>query len=42
MYYLEQVYTKNNFNPAKIFLLNPFKIAANQTECYRLEQKSVR
>ena len=32
---------KNDFNLAEIFVLCLFKVAANQTECSRLEQRSL-
>ena len=38
---LELVYTRNNFNLAKIVVLKLFKMAVNQTNCSRLEQGSV-
>ena len=38
---LELFDTYNYFNLAKIFVLRLFKMAANQTECFTLEQRSV-
>ena len=38
---LELFYCKNYFNLTKIFVLIQFKMAASQTECSSLEQRSV-
>ena len=38
---MELVYSKNYFNLAKIFVLRLFKIVTNQTQCTRLEQRSI-
>ena len=38
---MELIYSKNYFNLAEIFILRIFKMAANQTESSRLEQRSV-
>ena len=38
---LKLVYIKNYFNLAKMFVLRLFNIAANQTECPKLELRSV-
>ena len=39
--FLELVCCKNHFNLPKIFVLNLFKMAANQTNNFRLEYRSV-
>ena len=41
LHYLEFIYSKNYVNLTKIFVLRLFKMAANQTVCFRLKQKSV-
>ena len=41
LYCLKLVYCKNYFSLAKVFVLRLFKVVANQTECSRLEQRSV-
>ena len=41
MHCLESVYSKKIFNLEKIFILRQFKTAANQTECFRTEQRPV-
>ena len=38
---MKLVYSKHYFNLSKIFILVLFKMAANQTQCSRLEQRSV-
>ena len=38
---MELVYSKNYFNPSKIFVLRLFKMAANQTKFSRLKQMFV-
>ena len=37
---LELIYSKDYFNLPKIFVLRQFKMVANQTDCFRLEQRS--
>ena len=39
MHFLELVYSKNYFNLAKVFVLRLIKMAKNQTECSRLDQR---
>ena len=38
---LELIYRDKYFNPTKIFVLNVFRMAENQTEYSRIEQRSV-